>query len=223
MVHAHSRPRRASSVSSIAVDAQRGHESCVGNVTMPHARAPAADQLRLVGGPGEDAFRHRHLRHQVSVRRSAAHATGVPSAACSCTTPSCTCATPSGACGSTATVSGCRSSTTSSRRTTGRRSSGSSRRRLRAVILGDPDDPDVGQVELLTLAPPVPAGPPPTAPTVGSVMLSFHVHLDSVLPMLLEAGAAEFGRVTLRDGTRVVTVRDPDGFMVELLDTVAHA
>ena len=95
--------------------------------------------------------------------------------------------------------------------------------RLRAVILGDPDDPDVGQVELLTLAPPVPAGPPPTAPTVGSVMLSFHVHLDSVLPMLLEAGAAEFGRVTLRDGTRVVTVRDPDGFMVELLDTVARA
>jgi len=49
-------------------------------------------------------------------------------------------------------------------------------------------------------------------------MLSFHVDLDTVLPKVLELGATQFGRVTLGDGTRVVTVRDPDGIIVELLD-----
>ena len=37
VVHAQSRPRRANRCSSIAVDAQRGHEPWAGNVTMPHA------------------------------------------------------------------------------------------------------------------------------------------------------------------------------------------
>ncbi len=50
-------------------------------------------------------------------------------------------------------------------------------------------------------------------------MLSFHVLLDTVLPKVLELGATEFGQVTLGNGTRVVTVRDPDGIMVELIDT----
>jgi glyoxylase I family protein len=83
---------------------------------------------------------------------------------------------------------------------------------LRAVILGDPEDPNVATVEILTFAERVPDGPLPSAPTIGTVMLSFHVHLDTVLPKLLELGASELGKVTLRDGTRVVTVRDPDGF-----------
>jgi catechol 2,3-dioxygenase-like lactoylglutathione lyase family enzyme len=91
---------------------------------------------------------------------------------------------------------------------------------LHAVIMGDPDDPDVGQVEVLTFAEPVPDGPPPSAPTIATVMLSFHVHLDTVLPKVLELGATEFGQVTLKNGTRVVTVRDPDGILVEMLDTV---
>src|SRR5512134_3334238 len=37
VVHAHNRPRRGSRCSAISVDAQRGHESCEGNVTIPHA------------------------------------------------------------------------------------------------------------------------------------------------------------------------------------------
>ena len=37
VVHAHRRPRRDSRCSAISVDAQRGHESCAGNVTIPHA------------------------------------------------------------------------------------------------------------------------------------------------------------------------------------------
>jgi len=89
---------------------------------------------------------------------------------------------------------------------------------LRAVIMGNPDDPNVGQVEVLTFAEPVPDGPSPSEPAIATLMLSFHVHLDTVLPKLLELGATEFGRVTLDHGTRVVTVRDPDGIMVELLD-----
>ena len=93
---------------------------------------------------------------------------------------------------------------------------------LRAVIMGDPDNPEVGQVEVLTFADPVPAGPPPSAPTVTTVMLSFHVLLDTVLPKVLELGATPFGRVTLGNGTRVVTVRDPDGIMVELIDIERH-
>ena len=53
--------------------------------------------------------------------------------------------------------------------------------RLRAIILGSPDDPHVGQVELVTLADPVPEGPPPAAPATGTVMLSFLVALEPVL------------------------------------------
>jgi len=37
VVHAHSRPRRGSRRCAISVDAQRGHEACAGNVTIPHA------------------------------------------------------------------------------------------------------------------------------------------------------------------------------------------
>src|SRR6185503_17633159 len=37
VVHAHSLPRRASRCSRMSVDAQRGQESCDGNVTISHA------------------------------------------------------------------------------------------------------------------------------------------------------------------------------------------
>jgi catechol 2,3-dioxygenase-like lactoylglutathione lyase family enzyme len=92
--------------------------------------------------------------------------------------------------------------------------------RLRAMILGDPTHPDRGQVELLTFADPTPIGPtaPPTA--TGLVMLSFMVDLGVILPRLVAAGGTDVRHATLHNGIDVVTLRDPDGVIVELLDAV---
>lgn len=93
--------------------------------------------------------------------------------------------------------------------------------RLHAAILGDPADPNAGQVELLTFAEPVPDGPPPGPPVVSSVMLSFMTDLEDVLPRLVAAGGTDVRRATLKNGYAVVTLRDPDGIMVEVLDSVS--
>jgi glyoxylase I family protein len=89
-------------------------------------------------------------------------------------------------------------------------------KRLRAVILGNPDR--AHQVELVTFAEPVPDGPPPSQPATGTVMLSFNVDLEAVLPALLEAGAMHVRRTTLGSGHAAATVRDPDGILVQLID-----
>jgi catechol 2,3-dioxygenase-like lactoylglutathione lyase family enzyme len=96
-------------------------------------------------------------------------------------------------------------------------------KRLRAVILGDPKRPNAGGVELVTFAEPVPDGPPPAAPDTGTAMLAFIVDVEAVLPKLLDAGATEVRRATLSNGHAAVTVRDPDGVLVELLDAGRRA
>ncbi|HVY09713.1 MAG TPA: VOC family protein [Mycobacteriales bacterium] len=93
--------------------------------------------------------------------------------------------------------------------------------RLRAMILGDPEHRERGQVELLTMAQPVPEGSGPTPVATGVVMLSFMVDLAVVLPKLEAAGGTDVRRATLRNGVTVVTLRDPDGILVELLDVPA--
>jgi glyoxylase I family protein len=90
-------------------------------------------------------------------------------------------------------------------------------RRLRAVILGDADRPH--QVELVTLAEPVPDGPRPSAPVTGTAILSFNVDLEAMLPTLLAAGATDLRRTELSNGAAAATVRDPDGILVQLLDS----
>lgn len=50
--------------------------------------------------------------------------------------------------------------------------------RWRAVFLGDPVGPQLGQLELLTTAEPVPAGHPPAPPTTATVVSAFHVDLE---------------------------------------------
>ena len=70
-------------------------------------------------------------------------------------------------------------------------------KRLRAVILGDPSAPNVGLVELVTFAEPVPEGLPPSGPVTGTAMLAFIVDLEAVLPALLEVGATDVRRTTL--------------------------
>jgi len=91
--------------------------------------------------------------------------------------------------------------------------------RLRAVICGYPDDPEAGGIELVTFAEPIPDGPPPPPPTTATVILAFHVDLEATLPALVENGATDLRRATLSRGNAVATVRDPDGILVELLDT----
>lgn len=91
--------------------------------------------------------------------------------------------------------------------------------RLRAVICGDPDHPEAGGVELVTFAEPLPAGPPSAAPSTATAMLAFQVDLEAVLPALLANGATDLRRTTLSRGNAAATVRDPDGILVELLDT----
>lgn len=95
---------------------------------------------------------------------------------------------------------------------------GVSSRRLRAMILGDPERPDRGQVELLTLSDPVGKGQGRLPIATGTLMLSFTVDLGSVLPKLEAAGGTDVRRATLKNGVDVVTLRDPDGIIVELLD-----
>jgi catechol 2,3-dioxygenase-like lactoylglutathione lyase family enzyme len=90
--------------------------------------------------------------------------------------------------------------------------------RLRAVVLGDTDRPELGQIELVTFAEPVPAGPPATAPATGTAMLAFHVDREAVLSRLCDQGATDMRSITLPRGNAIVTVRDPDGGMVELID-----
>jgi catechol 2,3-dioxygenase-like lactoylglutathione lyase family enzyme len=93
--------------------------------------------------------------------------------------------------------------------------------RLRAIILGDPDHPERGNVELLTMAEPVEGGPGALPIKTGTVMLSFMVDLADVLPRLVAAGTAHVRRATLKNGVDVATLRDPDGTLVELLNVSA--
>jgi glyoxylase I family protein len=90
--------------------------------------------------------------------------------------------------------------------------------RLRAIMLGDAEHRERGQVELLTMAEPVPEGPGPMPIATGLVMLSFMVDLAEVLPKLEAAGGTGVRKATLRNGVDVATLRDPDGVLVELLN-----
>jgi catechol 2,3-dioxygenase-like lactoylglutathione lyase family enzyme len=94
-------------------------------------------------------------------------------------------------------------------------------KRLRAVLLGDAERPH--QVELVTFAEPVPAGPPVGEPATGTAVLTFMVDLEAILPTLLAAGATDLRRTQLRNGNAAATVRDPDGVMVQLLDVGSGA
>jgi catechol 2,3-dioxygenase-like lactoylglutathione lyase family enzyme len=97
--------------------------------------------------------------------------------------------------------------------------------RLRSVFLGDPDSPDAGIVELVTFAgdgtgdgdqAPMPAPPRP-----GFFLLSFFVDVDATLARLAELGLGDQERRIRVPGpggdVDMVTVRDPDGVLVELV------
>jgi catechol 2,3-dioxygenase-like lactoylglutathione lyase family enzyme len=94
-------------------------------------------------------------------------------------------------------------------------------RRLRSVFLGDPDAPEAGVVELVAFDGP-PLGDPIAVPYVaGFFLLSFFVDVDATLVRLRELGLTDdVRRIEVPGpGTAVamVTVRDPDGVLVELV------
>jgi catechol 2,3-dioxygenase-like lactoylglutathione lyase family enzyme len=94
--------------------------------------------------------------------------------------------------------------------------------RLRSVFLGDPKAPDAGIVELVAFA----GGdggdaPAPAPPRRGFLLLSFFVDVDDVLARLAAVGLDEPARRIRVPGpggdVEMVTLRDPDGVLVELV------
>jgi glyoxylase I family protein len=93
---------------------------------------------------------------------------------------------------------------------------------LRAVFLGDRDAPDAGIVELLDLGP-VPAGDLADEATTGVLLVSLMTDLEATLDRLAAHGlGGEPRRITVH-GVAMAVVADPDGVLVELVDTPAAA
>jgi glyoxylase I family protein len=96
--------------------------------------------------------------------------------------------------------------------------------RLRSVFLGDPDSPDAGIVELVTFAGDDGGdAPAPAPPRPGFFLLSFFVDVDATMARLAALGLDEQVRRISVPGpggdVDMVTVRDPDGVLVELVGT----
>jgi catechol 2,3-dioxygenase-like lactoylglutathione lyase family enzyme len=96
--------------------------------------------------------------------------------------------------------------------------------RLRSVFLGNPDSPDAGIVELVAFAGDGADGddaPSPGPPRPGFFLLSFFVDVDATLERLAAVGLDEPARrikVPAPGGdVEMVTLRDPDGVLVELV------
>ena len=95
--------------------------------------------------------------------------------------------------------------------------------RLRSVFLGDPASPGAGIVELVTFGADAGdamlAGPPRS----GFFLLSFFVDVDATMARLAALGLDDRARRIRVQGpggdVDMVTVRDPDGVLVELVGT----
>jgi catechol 2,3-dioxygenase-like lactoylglutathione lyase family enzyme len=94
---------------------------------------------------------------------------------------------------------------------------------LRAVFLGDPAAPSAGVVELVDLGP-VPAGAnQPEAARSGFLLLSLMTDVTATLERLRSLGVGGEPRRTTVSGVDMAVVVDPDGVLVELVDTAANA
>jgi glyoxylase I family protein len=95
---------------------------------------------------------------------------------------------------------------------------------LRSVFLGDPAHPDAGVVELVSFDGALEPGPAPAAPRQGFFLLSFFVELGPVLDRLARLGHRDVRRIEQpgpAGSVAMATVLDPDGVLVELIDTSA--
>jgi glyoxylase I family protein len=101
---------------------------------------------------------------------------------------------------------------------------GARAKRLRSVFLGDAASPAAGIVELVAFADGVADAPPIAAePPAGFFLLSFFVELDATLARLRGQGLADDVRRIEVPGPQgpvaMATLRDPDGVLVELIDS----
>lgn len=94
---------------------------------------------------------------------------------------------------------------------------------LRAAFLGDPRQPDSGIVELVELGPVPPGTTPPAAATAGFLLLSVVTDLATTLERLAALGLGGTPRLVEVSGVALAVVADPDGALVELVDTGATA
>ncbi|HVU71767.1 MAG TPA: VOC family protein [Mycobacteriales bacterium] len=92
---------------------------------------------------------------------------------------------------------------------------------LRAVFLGDPADRNSGIVELVMF----PSGMQPphdtSAPAQGFLLVSLYLDVEAALAKLSDLGLAQDVRRITVHGVTMVTVRDPNGVLVELIDAAA--
>ncbi len=93
---------------------------------------------------------------------------------------------------------------------------------LRAVFLGDPAAPDAGVVELVDLGT-LPGPPDAAPPRSGFLLLSVFTDVTAALDRLAGLGLAGTPRQVEVSGVAMATVRDPDGTLVELVDSGASA
>lgn len=91
---------------------------------------------------------------------------------------------------------------------------------LRSVFLGDPEAPDAGIVELVDFHEQF-HPPPTTSPTRGFLLLSVFTDVEAALTRLRELRFGGDSRQIHASGVRMAVVRDPDGVLVELIDTGA--
>jgi glyoxylase I family protein len=96
---------------------------------------------------------------------------------------------------------------------------------LRAVFLGDPDQPGSGIVELVDLGPvdEPPDSPGPEANRAGFLLLSIMTDLSAALERLGALGLGGTPRRIDASGVAMAVVTDPDGVLVELIDSGAAA
>jgi catechol 2,3-dioxygenase-like lactoylglutathione lyase family enzyme len=95
---------------------------------------------------------------------------------------------------------------------------------LRAVFLGDPAAPASGIVELLDLGDVTGPAPTPDGPTgPGVLLLSIMTDLDAALARLDALGLGGTPRRVAVSGIAMAVVVDPDGALVELVDSGAEA
>jgi glyoxylase I family protein len=93
---------------------------------------------------------------------------------------------------------------------------------LRAVFLGDPAAPDSGIVELVDLGP-LPGMAEPVPPRTGFLLLSVFTDVAAALHRLDGLGLGGTPRRVEVSGVAMAVVRDPNGVLVELVDSGASA
>jgi glyoxylase I family protein len=94
---------------------------------------------------------------------------------------------------------------------------------LRAVFLGDPAKPESGIVELLDLGETGDGPASATSVSSGLFLLSVFTDLDAVLLRLSLLGLGGEPRQIEVSGVAMAVVSDPDGVLVELVDSGAAA